>query len=105
MKNIFLGLVVIAVAVSCKKEESTNPHIAGADCSKCHTTEQTQWASSENLHSASIANVLTNVDHNTAELLTDDCLKCHSMFQFTLGVSHSWYMESTEHKRVACNEL
>lgn len=88
MKKILSGLAIIVIAVSCKKEETTNPHIAGADCGKCHASEQTQWASSENLHAASVANVLSNADHNTAELLTNDCLKCHSMFQYQLGVSH-----------------
>ena len=79
MKKILLSVAVIAIIASCKKE-STDPHMAGADCGSCHTTEQSQWASSANLHAASAADVLANAEHNTAELLTDDCLKCHSTF-------------------------
>lgn len=92
MKKIVFFLTLVILIASCKKknEESTpsNPHVANAPCTNCHTTEQSQWASSTDLHSASVADVLTNVDHNTAELLTDDCLKCHSTFQYSLGVAH-----------------
>ncbi len=86
MKKILLVLAVIATVVSCKKEE--NPHVANADCGSCHTTEQSQWASQANLHALSATDVLANADHNTEELLIDDCLKCHSTFQFPLGVAH-----------------
>lgn len=86
MKKILIGFVILALAASCKKND--NPHVAGAACGNCHTTEQSQWASSDNLHSASVAAVLTNTDHNSAELLKDDCLKCHSIFQYSLGVAH-----------------
>lgn len=51
-------------------------------------TLQNLWQSASNKHAASAAAVLTNVDHNTNELLVDSCLKCHSMFQYQLGVAH-----------------
>jgi hypothetical protein len=87
MKKILFGLVVIALVTSCEKANN-NPHVANANCGSCHTTEQSQWASSKDLHALSAADVLTNVDHNTAELLTNDCLKCHATFQYKLGVAH-----------------
>jgi hypothetical protein len=90
--TIFLSLVVITVVSSCKKNTPTqapaNPHVTNAVCGNCHTTEQSEWASSADLHAASAADILTNVPHNTAELLNDDCLKCHSSFQYPLGVAH-----------------
>jgi len=54
-------------------------HVAGADCAKCHTAEHQRWA--KTLHAADPAAVLTNVDHNTSELLTDECITCHAPFQ------------------------
>jgi hypothetical protein len=33
------------------------------------------------LHAADVAAVLTNVEHNTAEQLTDECIGCHAPFQ------------------------
>jgi len=91
MKKVLLGFAIIALIASCKKSsttETTNPHVPNAACGNCHTTEQNQWASSSDLHAASVQDVLTNADHNIAELLNDDCLKCHSDFQFPLGVAH-----------------
>ena len=67
---------------------SCHNHSANAPCASCHLVQQRLWASSVNLHAASAADVLTNVDHNTAELLNDDCLKCHSSFQVPLGAAH-----------------
>jgi hypothetical protein len=91
MKKILFGFAVIALIVSCKKEKSdtvSDPHVANANCGSCHTTEMSLWSSAADLHALSAADVLTNVDHNTTELLNDDCLKCHSIFQYTLGVAH-----------------
>ena len=56
-----------------------DPHVAGADCASCHTEEHKRWALT--LHAADPAAVLTNVEHNTAELLTDECITCHTPFQ------------------------
>jgi hypothetical protein len=56
-----------------------NPHVAGADCAKCHTEEHKRWANT--LHAASPADVLTNEEHNKAEMLIDDCVQCHAPFQ------------------------
>jgi len=62
---------------------------AGADCASvgCHVAEGTLWSSAADLHAATAAEVLTNGDHNTAEPLVDSCLKCHSAFQYPLGVA------------------
>jgi hypothetical protein len=87
MKKILIGFAILALVASCKKEK-TDPHVAGAPCGDCHAAESSQWASSQDLHALSATDVLTNVDHNTAELLTDDCLKCHSPFQYPMGVAH-----------------
>lgn len=89
MKKVIMSLVIVTLLASCKKDKTApNPHVANADCGSCHTTEMSQWASSANLHAASTKDVLTNSAHNTAELLTDECLKCHSTFQYSLGVAH-----------------
>lgn len=87
MKKLIFGLLAIALVTSCEKANK-NPHVAGTNCGSCHTTELSQWASPQDLHALSAADVLTNVDHNSAELLIDDCLKCHSTFQYQLGVAH-----------------
>ena len=60
---------------------------AGAVCATCHSAEGALWSSAADLHAATAADVLTNVDHNTAEPLVDSCLKCHSAFQYPLGVA------------------
>ena len=67
---------------------SCHNHASDARCADCHLVQQRLWASAENLHAAAAADILANVDHNTAELLNDDCLKCHSPFQVPLGVAH-----------------
>jgi hypothetical protein len=56
-----------------------DPHVAGADCAACHTEEHKRWATT--LHAASPAAVLLNKAHDTAELLTNECLNCHTPFQ------------------------
>jgi hypothetical protein len=56
-----------------------NPHVAGADCKSCHTAEHQRW--SNTLHAASPADVLLNQEHDTSELLIDDCIGCHAPFQ------------------------
>jgi hypothetical protein len=91
MKNILLSLALIFILASCSKNNTVNPadpHVANAQCSKCHATEQSQWADTLDFHALSSTDCLTNADHNTAELLTDACLKCHSTFQYPLGVAH-----------------
>jgi hypothetical protein len=87
MKKILLGFALIALIASCKKENS-NPHVANANCGSCHSSEKSQWSDVADLHALASADVLTNVDHNTTEILNDDCLKCHSTFQYKKGVAH-----------------
>ena len=58
---------------------TTNPHVAGADCVSCHTGEHKRWSTT--LHAADAAAVLTNEEHNKAELLIDECITCHAPFQ------------------------
>lgn len=90
MKKYLVLLTVIALMTSCKKTTTTpaNPHVAGANCASCHATEQGQWASAQDLHALPVAAVLTNPDHNSTELLNGDCIKCHSTFQYKLGIDH-----------------
>jgi hypothetical protein len=64
-------------------------------CADCHAVKMTQWASPGDLHALPAADVLTYSEdggatfpHNTAELLNDNCVKCHSMFQAPLGITH-----------------
>ncbi len=58
---------------------SKDPHVPGADCKKCHVVEHKRWA--ESLHASSAQDVLANVEHDKAELLTDECITCHAPFQ------------------------
>lgn len=58
-------------------------HAAGTDCASCHKTEGEQWASREDLHSASAPKILGDANHNGDEVPKDDCLLCHAMFQAT----------------------
>jgi len=58
---------------------TADPHVAGADCVSCHTEEHIRWSTT--LHAADPAAVLTNEEHNKAELLTDECISCHAPFQ------------------------
>jgi cytochrome c2 len=53
--------------------------VVGADCKSCHSQEHKRWAST--LHAADANAVLLNSDHNTEELLTDECITCHAPFQ------------------------
>lgn len=63
-------------------------HSTDAPCANCHLVQQKLWASNGDWHSASAADVLTNADHNAAEPLNDNCLKCHSTLDYPLGVAH-----------------
>ncbi len=59
--------------------ETAHPHVARSNCAGCHQEEHQRWATT--LHAASPSDVLLNVDHNTNELLVDECLSCHTPFQ------------------------
>jgi hypothetical protein len=61
-------------------------HVAGTPIAP-HPDQIAQWSSPANLHNASAADILTDSNQNTAELLTDSCLKCHSSLQYPLGVA------------------
>lgn len=63
-------------------------HAPGAACGNCHWVNQSLWASPQDLHAADAATILTDAAHDTSELLTDSCLKCHASFQYPLGISH-----------------
>jgi hypothetical protein len=86
-----LGLIVVMTALIvfvAAASAFAAPHPgAGADCAVCHAAESIGWWSPADLHSATPVQVLLNSDHNTAEPLTDSCLKCHSMFQYPNGVA------------------
>lgn len=47
-------------------------------CKSCHQTEFARWNSGG--HSMNYADVFLNADHNKAEKIYDDCLRCHGMF-------------------------
>ena len=47
-------------------------------CASCHRQEYSAWQSGP--HSSSYADVLLDQKHNTANMLMDDCLRCHGMF-------------------------
>ncbi len=82
---ILLALLVFVLfsAASCKKAPTkVKPnHVRGANCTAkgCHDKEHKIWAKS--LHAASADAVLANEEHNTAELLIDECITCHAPFQ------------------------
>jgi hypothetical protein len=77
-----LLLLCVGCGSDSSKKTPTTPvvnHVAGADCGGCHTAEHQNWALT--LHAASPSEVLLNTEHNTAELLTDECIGCHAPFQ------------------------
>lgn len=88
-RSLLVGLgFVLAVALSSPGTALAFIHPgAGAVCSQCHGPEAAAWKSPLDLHSADATAVLTNTDHNSAELLTDSCIKCHSAFQYPYGVA------------------
>ncbi len=71
------------VLVGCSSDRKTTApdtnHVAGANCQSCHTTEHQNWSVS--LHAADPSAVLLNATHDGEELLTDECIGCHSPFQ------------------------
>jgi hypothetical protein len=62
-------------------------HSGGADCGAKHTAQSILWWDPANLHSATARDVLLNSEHDSAEPLTDSCLKCHSAFQYPNGIA------------------
>lgn len=54
-------------------------HIADSNCAECHKEEHKRWATT--LHAADASAVLLNPEHNTEELLTDECIGCHAPFE------------------------
>jgi hypothetical protein len=49
------------------------------DCRGCHADEHARWAASK--HAAGAATALLNPRHNAAEMLSDECLRCHAPLQ------------------------
>jgi hypothetical protein len=47
-------------------------------CKACHQTEYAKWNSGG--HSINYAEVFLNTVHNKAEVIYEDCLRCHGMF-------------------------
>jgi len=68
-----------ATAIPPTLTPTSNPHVIGSDCGACHTEEHKNW--SMTLHAADPAAVLMDEEHNQTELLTDECLNCHTPFQ------------------------
>jgi hypothetical protein len=48
-----------------------------AECQACHRQEYAAWLSGG--HSATYARIFLDRKHNTANMLMDDCLRCHGM--------------------------
>jgi len=53
-------------------------------CASCHRQEFSAWQSGP--HSASYARIFLDKKHNTANMLMDDCLRCHGAY-FDGGIS------------------
>lgn len=95
IKILFFPVVLVLVASGCTSSSSNDvnkngvpfPDASAATCADCHQAEQALWASANNLHAASAAAVLTNPAHNSSELLNDNCLKCHSTFDYQRGIN------------------
>jgi hypothetical protein len=47
-------------------------------CQLCHREEYAKWQSGP--HSASFTRIFLDKKHNTANMLMDDCLRCHGMY-------------------------
>jgi hypothetical protein len=69
----------ISVPPTVAPSATADPHVAGADCSACHTEQHKRWALT--LHAAAPQDVLLNQEHNKSELLVDECITCHAPFQ------------------------
>ena len=48
-----------------------------SQCQGCHRQEYAAWQSGP--HSATYARIFLDKKHNTANMLMDDCLRCHGM--------------------------
>ena len=55
-----------------------------AECQTCHRQEYAAWQSGA--HSATYARIFLDKKHNTANMLMDDCLRCHGM-HFERGIN------------------
>jgi hypothetical protein len=55
-----------------------------SQCGSCHRQEYASWLSGP--HSATYARIFLDKKHNTANMLIDDCLRCHGM-HFADGVA------------------
>jgi hypothetical protein len=53
-------------------------------CESCHRQEFSAWRSGP--HGSSYSRILLDTKHNTANVLMDDCLRCHGMF-FERGIA------------------
>jgi hypothetical protein len=82
-----LGQGIAPSCTSCHAFPLDHLTVAGTACSSCHADIAAEWSSSADLHAASATDVLLNVDHDTNELLVDECLQCHTMFQRPLGIA------------------
>jgi len=71
-----------------------SPIVSATQCWGCHSSEATQWKNSSPYsstdpnnvffglqgHNVTMPQTLLNAAHNTEELLTDECVTCHSPF-------------------------
>lgn len=80
--GLVFSLAMLIVFSSAMFSVASAHPAAGADCSGCHSDQAAQWASPADLHAASAQDVLGSTDHNSQEVPKDNCLLCHSAFQF-----------------------
>jgi hypothetical protein len=95
VKRIVLtaGLVFVALTLACAKrvsnptpsvpsplesEKSEDGRLATEQCQECHTEQYAAWQSGR--HSATYADIFLDKTHNTANMLMEDCLRCHGAF-------------------------
>ncbi len=69
------------IAPACASCHAHSTLVTQGACAQCHAVKMTEWASPADLHSAAAADTIGSTDHDTAELLVNECINCHSMFQ------------------------
>ena len=79
IRSLLLGVPAFVLACTYGTEAPAVAHGRDAACPDCHSAELHRWRGT--LHAASAAAVLTNVEHNSTEQLTNECIQCHAPFQ------------------------
>jgi hypothetical protein len=77
-------LVSNPTAAVSSPQKSEDSRFSTEQCQACHAEEYATWQSSR--HSATYARIFLDKTHNTANMLMEDCLRCHGFF-FDGGIS------------------